>query len=124
MSPALKLAIKAVCNSLLIWGMHAYLPQYFTVFGGAAAYVVMGSLLTLMNLSLRPILSIITLPFRLLFTLFTAIVVNAFFLFAVYQIALQMDPNIVVLTITGGFMGWFVVSAVLGLGNWVMKHIL
>lgn len=122
-SPALSLAIKALGNVLLIWGMHTYLPQYFTIFGGAAAYVVVGSLLTLLNLSLRPLLSIITFPFRLLFTLFTAIVVNAFFLFVVYEIALQMDPNIVVLTITGGVMGWIVVSMVLGIGNWVLKHI-
>lgn len=123
MSPALKLALKALANVLLIWGMQVYLPEYLTIFGGAAAYVVIGALLTLMNVSLRPILSVITFPFRLFFSLFTAVVVNAFFLFFVYEITLQMDPNIVVFTITGGITGWIVVSMVLGIGNWVMKYV-
>lgn len=122
-SPAVSLALKALGNSLLVYGMHVYLPQYVTVFGGLAACVVIGSLLTLLNLSLRPILSVITFPFRLLFTLFTAIAVNAFFLFVVHEIALLMDPNIVVFTVTGGIGGWLAVSAVLGIGNWILKHI-
>lgn len=123
MSPALKLALKALGNVILVWGMNAYLPAYFTVFGDLAAFVIIGCLLTLLNLFLRPILSIITFPFHLVFSLFTSIVVNALFLGIVYQIILQMDPNIVILTITDGATGWVIVSTVLGVANWVMKHL-
>jgi len=119
-----KLALKALVNVLLIWGLDTYLPAYFSVVGGLAAYVIIGSLLTLLNMFLRPLLAIITFPFRLLFTLFTVIGVNAFFLFVIYEITLKMDPNIVVLAISGGFVGWLVVSIILGVSNWVMKHLL
>ena len=121
MSP-LKLLLKAVANSALIWAMHTLLPQYVTVSGGLAAFVIIGSLLTLLNLFLRPILAIVSFPFRLLFTLFTTILVNGFFLWVVYTIVLRMDPGVVVLAISGGAMGWVVVSTILGAMNWVMKH--
>jgi uncharacterized membrane protein YvlD (DUF360 family) len=121
-SPALRLAIRAVGNLLLIYGLDVYTPQYVTVFGGPAAYVIIGSLLTLLNLFLRPILAIVTLPFKLFFTAFTVIAVNAFFLWVTYQITLQMDPSLVAFAITGGVMGWIVVSTVMGIANWAMKH--
>ncbi len=124
MSPALKLAIKALINVMLIWALNVYLPSYFSVIGGLAAYVIIGSLLTLMNMFVRPLLAIITFPFRLLFTLFTTIAVNAFFLYVIYEISLKMDPNIVVLSIMGGLTGWILVSLILGVVNWVMKHVL
>ncbi len=102
--------------------MNEYLPQYFSVFGGVPAFIIIGSLLTLMNMFLRPLLSIITFPLHLLFTLFTTIGVNAFFLFVIYEISLKMDPNVVALAITGGLTGWLAVSAILGFSNWFMKH--
>lgn len=122
-SPALKLAIKAMINVLLIWLLTVYLPSYFSVIGGPPAYVIIGSILTLMNMFLRPLLAIITFPFRLLFTLLTTIAVNAFFLFVMYEISLKMDPSIVVLTIAGGLTGWILVSLILGVVNWILKHL-
>lgn len=123
-SPALSLALRAVGNILLVVGVNFYLPQYVAVFGGAPAYVIIGSLLTLGNIFLRPLLNIVTFPFHLLFTLATTVVVNGLFLWLVYRITLLMDPGIVSLAVTGGIMGWIVVSCVIGAGNWVMKHIL
>lgn len=122
-SPALSISIKAVLNILLIFGVNLWLPQYIAVFGGAPAYVIIGSLLTLGNLFLRPLLAIVTFPFHLLFTLATTIVVNGLFLWIVYRIVLLMDPGLVSLAVTGGLTGWIVVSCVVGAGNWVMKHV-
>ncbi len=122
-SPAVRLAIRALCNILLIFGMNLYLPQYIAVFGGIPAYIIIGCLLTLGNLFLRPLLDIVTFPFHLLFTLATTIIVNGLFLWIVYQIVLMMDPGIVSLAIVGGLTGWIVVSGVMGAGNWVMKHV-
>ena len=124
MSPALKLAIKALINVLLVAGLDSLLPQYFSVFGGIPAYVIIGSLLTLLNMFLRPLLAIVTFPLHLIFTLFTTIAVNAFFLFVIYEISLKMDPNVVALAVTGGLMGWLLVSLILGVANWIMKHVL
>ena len=124
MSLALKLVIKAVLNILLVYGMHRLIPQYVTVFGGLPAFVILGSLFTLLNLFLRPLLAVISFPFKLVAGLVTSILVNAFFLWVVHEIALRMDPNVVVFAITGGFVGWMAVSLVLGISNWVMKHVM
>lgn len=123
-SAPVKLAVKAALNVVAVWAMNSYLPSYITVFGGLPAYVIIGSLLTLLNLFLRPILNLVTFPLHLLFTLFTTILVNGVFLGVVYLIALRMDPNIVVLAITDGPTGWIVVSTVLGVLNWTLKHVL
>jgi uncharacterized membrane protein YvlD (DUF360 family) len=124
LSPATKIAIKAVINIILVWLLHRFLIDYFFITGGIIGFIIIGSLLTLMNLFLRPILAIITLPFKLLFTLLTTIVVNAFFLWIIYEITLRMDPNVVTLTISGGITGWLVISLLLGAVNWAMKHAL
>ena len=123
-SAPLRLAVKALVNVGTVWGMNVYFPSYFTVFGGLPAYVIIGCLLTLLNLFLRPIMSVITFPLHLLFTLFTTILVNSVFLAVVYLIVIRMDPNIVVMTITDGITGWVIVSSVLGFVNWAMKHML
>ncbi len=124
MSLPLRLTLSAVINTILAWSLNAYLPEYVTIFGALGAYVIIGSLLTLMNFLVRPVLNLLSLPFKLIALLITLIVVNGFFLFLVYEIALRMDPNIIVLTITGGVSGWIIVSVIIGLVNWLIKHIL
>lgn len=119
----MKIAIKAVLNVLLVFLMDRYLPQYLTVFGGWAAFVVIGSLITLLNFVLRPILDILTLPLKLFATIFAVILVNGVFLWMVYQITLRMDPSLISMTITGGLTGWIVLSVVLGTGNWLVRHL-
>ncbi len=124
LSLPLRLALTAALNSVLAWGLDTYLPESITFFGGAAAFVITGSLFTLLNLFLRPLLQIVTFPLHLLFTLFTTIAVNVFFLWVVYQIALKMDPAIIAITITGGLSAWVTLGMTIGVANWLMKHVL
>lgn len=124
LSLPLRLTLTVLLNAVLAWGLDAYLPAYVSITGELAAFIIIGSLLTLMNMFLRPLLAIITFPFHLLFTLATTIAVNAFFVFVINAIILQMDPNVVTLAITGGLTGWLIVSTILGVANWVMKQIL
>ncbi len=119
----MRIALKAALNVLLVFLMDRYLPQYLTVFGGWAAFVVVGSLITLLNFVLRPILDILTLPLKLFATIFALILVNGVFLWLTYQITLRMDPSLIAMTITGGLTGWIVLSVVLGTGNWVVRHV-
>ena len=124
LSLPLRLALSAMLNSILVGLLDSYLPQYFTLFGGVGAFIIIGSLLTLMNFLVRPILNAVTFPLHLLTSLIADMIVNTLFLWMTYQIALQMDPNIVALTLTGGIAGWITVGSVLGFANWLMKHIL
>lgn len=123
MSPALRLTLKFLANSILMYVLHTYLSEYVTVFGGMAAYVIIGALLTLMNLFVRPILKIATAPARFIFGLPFVVLLNAGFFWLTYQIILQMDPTLVVLAVSGGWWGWTVVSVIVGLLNWMMKKL-
>lgn len=123
MPAPLRILLKAILNIVLVYVLARFLPQYLEVTGGLYAFVIIGALLTLLNLFLRPILSILTFPFRLVATLFTAVLVNAFFLWIVYSIVTRMDPAFVTMLIQGGLTGWIILSIALGLGNWAMKKI-
>jgi uncharacterized membrane protein YvlD (DUF360 family) len=123
MSSPLKLALKFLINSILMWMLHTYLSDYVTIFGGMAAYVIIGALLTLMNLFVRPILHIATAPARFIFGLPFVILLNAAFFWLTYQIILRMDPTLVVLAVSGGWWGWTLVSVIVGAVNWGMKKI-
>jgi len=120
----LKITIKAILNVTLVWAMATYLDQYFALTGGWRAIVIVGALLTLLNLLVRPILAVLTLPLKIFATILAVIVVNGIFVWLVHLLVLKMDPAIVGLEIFGGVWGWIVVAAAIGFANWVMKEII
>ena len=124
MSLPVRLTLRFVLTILLVWGMNIVIDEYMFVGGGWVGYAVIGALLTLLNLFVRPMLDLVTLPLKFLATLLAIILVNAMFLWIVQEISVLFDPNIVSLTMTGGFGGWVVVSLVLGFANWLMKELL
>ena len=124
MSLPIRILIRFILNVLLVWAMAMYLDDYFFLSGGLPAYVVVGALLTLMNVIVRPLLNLVTFPLKLLATILAIILVNGIFIWLTYQIVLLMDPNLVTLEIIGGLGGWIVVTLVIGIANWVMKFIL
>ncbi len=121
---ALRILLRALLNVLLVWLMATYLDQYFQLIGGWPAYVIVGALLTLMNIFVRPVLKILTLPFKLFATILAILLVNGVFVWLTVLIVQKMEPDLVRLEIFGGPWGWIVVATILGLGNWVMKEML
>lgn len=107
----------------LLWGMQIFLPQYITINGGIAAIIILAALLTLMNMFVRPFLALVTFPLHLLATLITTILVNLLFLWLLTHFADRLDPRIATFSVLGGLDGWLIVSSVLGLGHWLLKHI-
>ncbi len=120
----LKITMKAILNVALVWVMATYLDQYFALTGGWRAIIIVGALLTLLNLLVRPVLAILTLPLKLFATILAVIVVNGLFVWLVHLLVLKMDPAVVGLEIFGGVWGWIVVASAIGFANWVMKEIL
>ncbi|MFA6523467.1 MAG: phage holin family protein [Candidatus Peribacteraceae bacterium] len=119
-----RLILRTILNVLLVWVLTAYLPDYFFVHGGWIGAVIIGALLTLMNVLVRPLLDLLTTPLKLLATLVAFILVNGVFLWLTALIASMMDPALVSLQISGGVGGWIVVMIVLGIANWLMKILL
>ena len=120
----LRVLIKTLLNMGLVWLMASYLDQYFQLTGGAAAVVIVGALLTLMNIFVRPILEILTLPLKLFATILAVILVNGGFVWLTMEITARMDPLLVHLEIFGALWGWIVVATTFGAGNWLIKEML
>lgn len=121
-SYAIRLLTKAILNVLLVWVLSLVLPDYFIVTGGWVAYIIIGALITLLNILVRPILALITLPLKMLATVLAVIIVNGIFVWIVHYISLNyLDVNLVTLDIGGGIGGWIVVSLAFGIANWLIK---
>lgn len=123
LSLSLRIVIRTLANIGLVYAMNAIIPVYFQVIGSWAAFILIGILLGFLNVLVRPILDLVTLPLKLFATLLAVIIVNGVILWLTYRITLLMDPNIVMLVIGGGIGGWVIASIVLGTGNWILKHL-
>ena len=122
-SLALRLTIKFLLNIVIVWVLTTYLDQYFSVEGGLAAFIIVGALITLMNIFVRPVLALLTLPLKLLATILAIMIVNGVFLYLTMLITDHMDPTVVKMEILGGVGGWIVVAIVFGFLNWVEREL-
>ena len=120
----LRILIKALLNFTVVWLMATYMDQYFQMTGGYIAVIIIGSLLTLLNMFVRPILDIITLPLKLFATIIAIIIVNGVFVQLIHIISQEMNPDLVTLEIFGGLWGWTIVAVAFGFSNWIIKEIL
>lgn len=107
----------------LLWVMMMYMPQYVSITGGIPALIILGALLTLMNIFVLPVLNVISFPLRLLATLVAIILLNLVFLWLLVTFAGRLNPAVVTLSVKGGVDGWLIVSSVFGLGHWVLRHL-
>lgn len=114
--------MKFALNVVLVYCMATYLGQYFGLDGGMPATVIVGALITLLNLFFRPILNVLLLPLKLFATIVAIMVANGGYIFVVHLVTLRMDPALVKLEIYGGPWGWIVVAACFGLANWILKE--
>ena len=119
-----RILLKTAANVALVWALATYVSEYFIVDGGWTAYIIIGALVTLLNMIVRPILAILTAPLRLIATILAIVIVNGVFIELVHMITQEMRPELVQLDIAGGLVGWVIVACAFGLGNWLLKEIL
>ena len=123
MSQPLRLVLHFALTALAVWAMATFVGMYLSLSGGWKAIIVIASLLTLMDLLVRPILNIVLAPLKLVATLFALILLNGIFLWIAVHLAALMEPALVVFKIHG-LAGWIAISAILGVVHWIMKMIL
>ena len=76
-----RILLRALLNCVLVWVLAKYFFAYFEISGGLTAYVTVGSLLTLMNIFIRPFLEIVTAPIKFFFaSMIAIIIVNGVFI--------------------------------------------
>jgi len=124
LSAPMRLIVRLLLTILLVYVLSTFLERIFFVDGGLAAYIVIGSLITLMNVIVRPLLHVILLPFKLFMGIIVLIATNALFLMLTERIAVELDPEIVAMNIDGGFGGWLLVAIIFGVANWTFKEVL
>lgn len=124
LSSPIRIVLLWMLTVVLIYLMSTFLDRTFFLSGGLYAYIIIGSLITLMNLIVRPVLVIVTYPFKLFAGIIVLIVVNGGILWLTERIAEKMNPELVSLQIDQGIGGWILVAFILGLANWFFKHIL
>ncbi|TSC59270.1 MAG: hypothetical protein Greene041662_594 [Candidatus Peregrinibacteria bacterium Greene0416_62] len=122
MSLPLRILLRLILTIILIWAMQKYLYSYVLVTGGLPAWIVIASLLTLMNLLVRPVLNVIALPLHFLAAILAFILVNGIFMGITVWITGHMEPDLVTMEIRN-IQGWIIVPIILGFANWVMKII-
>lgn len=115
--------LHVIGNFFLTWFLVTYFEPFFVLTGGWPGIIVVGSVLTLLNIFVRPILKLATAPLKLFATILAIILVNGVFTQLTVSIVERMDEEIVQLSIEGGLWGWIVVAVILGVGNWVIKTI-
>lgn len=118
----LKLTLKFIFNVVVVYVLANYLGQYFGLDGGIPAMIIVGALMSLLNIFFRPILAILTLPLRFFATFIAVIAVNGVFVYVIQQFTLRMDASIIRLEIYGGPWGWIVVALCFGFANWLLKE--
>jgi putative membrane protein len=123
-SAPMRLILRLLLTIILVWGLSTGLERLFFVDGGLPAYIIIGSLLTLMNVIVRPLLHLILLPFKLFMGFIVLILTNGIFLWLTEKIANQLDPEVVTMQIDGGIGGWIVVMLIFGIANWIFKEVL
>ena len=107
----------------LVYILSTRLDQYFSLNGGIQSYIIVASLITLLNLFARPILHLIFAPFHFLFGFIATIVLNLVFLYFTMKIAVHFDPSIVIFQIKGGTAGFVFIAIIVGIANWLMKEV-
>ena len=125
LSLPIRLVLQYALTVLLLWLLSRILvPQYLVIEGSVMALPTIAALLVLMNMFARPVLKLLALPLKLFMTIVAIILTNAVFLWILERIAERFDPETALLMVQGGLGGWIVVALLLGLGNWVLHHIL
>ncbi len=108
----------------LVWILSTNLNQYFSLTGGLKGIIIIGALITLMNLFVRPIIHLFFAPFHFFFGFIATIAANYAFLWLTIRIAEKFDATLVTFNVLGGWIGFLLIAIILGIANWVMKQLL
>ena len=123
MSP-FKFILRLTLTIALLWILNTYASQYVQMKGGTAAYLVIGAVLTILNMIVRPVLNVLAFPLKLFATLLALIIANTAFLWIAQYVLVLLAPPTVALIVPTGLSGYIIAALLLGFGNWVIKEIL
>lgn len=104
-----KFILQIITNALAIGIAVYFLPQYISFTGDWQDYLMVGAILTVANLIVRPILKIISTPLIFITLGLFTIVINIIILFGVDWFVQELDIV--------GFWGYLIVSVIVSILN-------
>ncbi len=117
----ISLALASMANAAVLWLLVQKVPEMISVNAGIVPVLVLGLLVALMNVVVRPVLNILTLPLKLFATILAIIIVNGLFVQILVVLVQALNLPWLTLSIGGGLLGWVTVALALGFANWVTK---
>ena len=116
-----RLLLRLLLNIAFIWLLARYLGTIFLLTGGLPAFLIIGFLLTAIDLLIRPFLGLLTFPIRLFLSLLNVLVLNGLSLGILLFLSKEFPPDILTLTILGGFRNLFLLIALFSLRDTFLR---
>lgn len=114
-----------VLNSLVLYGVTVYFPNYLIITGGLLAFLIPATLFGLLNAILKPLLKLISLPLMVLSAGFFSLVINAAILYLLEFLVTIFSSFEISFNVQGGVAGYFVTAFILAIldsvVHWLIK---
>lgn len=118
-----RILTRFIVNVGIVLLLSSVFPAYFVLQGGPKAAVFVGLIFTMLNASVVPVLHLLSLPIKLFAWIVAFFLVNGAALWLTRELVAALALPGISLTIEGGFVGWFVLSMVLGFSNWLLRTV-
>ncbi len=116
-----RILLRLLLNIAFIWLLTRELGMIFFLTGGLPALLIIGFLLTAIDLLIRPFLALLTFPLRLFLSLLNILVLNGLSLALLVFLAREFPPDILTLTILGGVRDLFLLVALFSLRDTFLR---
>ena len=121
MSLPSRILLRLLLNIAFVWLLTRSLGMIFLLTGGLPALLLIGFLLTGIDLLLRPFLALLTFPLRLFLSILNALVLNGLSLGVLVLLAREFQPGILTLTLTSSLRDLFLLIALFSLRDTFLR---
>lgn len=119
----LKIIITLIGNIVVMWALQQFSNGVVIINNGLIGLIIVGGITSILNLLIRPILHIITLPLSLFTSILAGIIVNGALLQLTELFTNRLPPALVSLQLDTSILEWILVVCTLGVSNWAWKEI-
>lgn len=121
MSLPSRILLRFLCNLLFPWALTEYATWIFLLTGGLPAILIIGFLLTAIDLLIRPFLALLIFPLRFFLSILNSLVLGGFSLGILVFLAREFPPDILTLTILGGIRDLFLLITLFSLRDTFLR---
>ncbi len=121
----LRILLTILLNALALYAVSYFLGDDLFSISPTAGYIAVAIVLGILNAVIKPILSLLSLPFMLMsFGAFLAVINMVLLWLCVYLFANVLDPLGVIFTISGGVTTYLVAALILSVLNTVFYFLI